>query len=100
MFLEILTFSILVAVLIVKYGTSAHVARLNQEYGELETIYNRNQHRYYVMLDRKASIEAEPGTVERSKLEVERELAEIRGALEGQASRNRDLEERIESMVN
>ena len=100
MFLEILTFSVMVIVLIVRYGTSMHVSKLNQEYAELETSYNRSQHRYEVLGDRKAAIKEEQITVEHSKIEAERELTEIQEALEDQKSRNGDLEDRIESMVN
>jgi peptidoglycan hydrolase CwlO-like protein len=94
MVLEMVTLAILAAVLIVKYGTSAHLAKLNQRQLELDNQCQQFQSRYKALAaDRKAT-EGEERRIQTNIAKLEAKLEDVKDDLADQEERNRDLRDR------
>jgi chromosome segregation ATPase len=94
MVLELITLAILAIVLIVKYGTSAHIVKLNQRQLVLDNECQQHQSRYKVLVKERKAAEGEERNIRTNIAKLEARLEEVRGELAEQEERNRDLQDR------
>ena len=94
MVLEAITLTLLVLVLAAKYGTSAHLAKLNQRQLILENECQQHQTRYKALVSERKASEGEERNIHASIKKLEAKLEDVRAELEDQVERNRDLQDR------
>ena len=94
MVLEVITLAVLALVLIVKYGTSAHLAKLNQRQLELDNECQQYQSRYKALVTERKASEGEERNIQANIAKLEAQLEDIRSELNEQEERNRDLQDR------
>ncbi len=96
MILEIMTLVLLAAVLLTKYGTTAHIIRLNQRQAELENECNQYTTQYKALMRERETAEVEEKQVFQNVQMLEYEMEELKIKLSDQEERNQELQERIE----
>lgn len=94
MVLEVITLAILAVVLLVKYGTTAHLVKLNQRQLELENECQQSQSRYKALVNERRAAEGEEKNIQTNIAKLEAQLEEVRAELTDQEERNRDLQDR------
>jgi len=94
MVLELITLAILAIVLIVKYGTSAHIVKLNQRQLVLDNECQQHQSRYKALVKERKAAEGEERNIRTNITKLEARLEEVRSELAEQEERNRDLQDR------
>jgi len=94
MFLEVLTLIVLVGVLLTKYGTSVHIQKLNQRQLELENSCKQFRSRLRALKQERTAIDAEERELQPGLRALETQLDELRGKLQEQEERNRELQDR------
>ena len=95
MFLEFLTLVVLALVLLVKYGTSAHMVKLNQRQLELENKCKEFQGRYRTLVQERKAAEGEEKELKAILQGLENRLNDLKGKLSEQEERNRELQGRL-----
>lgn len=94
MVLEIITLAVLALVLLVKYGTTAHLVKLNQRQLELENNCQQFQTRYKALVTERKAAEGEERNIQTNIAKLEAQLEEVKQELQDQEERNRDLQTR------
>ena len=94
MVLELITLVILAIVLLVKYGTSAHIVKLNQRQLVLDNECQQHQTRYTALVKERKAAEGEERNIRMNITKLEARLEEVRSELAEQEERNRDLQDR------
>jgi len=94
MVLEVITLAILAVVLLVKYGTTAHLVKLNHRQLELENACQQSQSRYKALVTERRAAEGEEKNLQTNIAKLEAQLEEVRAELTDQEERNRDLQDR------
>ena len=94
MVLEMVTLAILALVLIVKYGTSAHLAKLNQRQLELDNQCQQFQSRYKGLATERKAAEGEERRIQSNIAKLEAKRDDVKDDLADQEERNRDLRDR------
>ena len=96
MILEIMTLVLLAAVLLTRYGTLAHIIRLNQRQAELANKYNQHTTQYKALIREREVAEIEEKQVYQNIQMLEYQMEELQEKLSDQEERNQELHERIE----
>lgn len=94
MVLEVITLIILAMVLVVKYGTSAHLVKLNQRQLELDNVCQQHQSRYKALVTERKASEGEERNIQANIAKLESQLEDARSELAEQEERNRELQDR------
>ena len=94
MVLEVITLIVLAMVLVVKYGTSAHLVKLNQQQLELDNVCQQHQSRYKVLVTERKASEGEEGNIQANIAKLEAQLEDVKSELAEQEERNRELQDR------
>jgi len=94
MVLEVVTLVVLALVLIVKYGTSAHLVKLNQRQLELDNECQQHQSRYKALVTERKASEGEERNIQTNIAKLEAQLEDVRNELAEQEERNRELQDR------
>jgi hypothetical protein len=76
MLLEIATLGVLASVLIIEYGTSAHLAKLHQRQLELDNKCQQFQTRFKALSAERKASEAEERNIQTSIVKLETQLEE------------------------
>jgi len=95
MVLEMLTLVILVAVVVVKYGTTAHVQKLNQRQLELQNVSQQLNGRLNVLKKQCNALDAEERELQPVLRSLQGQLEELSENLKEQEERNDELKERV-----
>lgn len=93
-FVEISAFSMLVVMILAKYGTMRHLVKLQQKKVELENTCNRHEQRYKVYEKERQQFEVQLKSVQRETAIQRSGLEKLLAQLEEQNERNQELEER------
>ena len=95
MILETITLAVLGVVLLVKYGTATHIAKLNQRELELKNICQEFRGRQKSLLEERKAAEHEERDLRAKMAGLETNLEDLRSELQEQDERNRELRDRI-----
>jgi septal ring factor EnvC (AmiA/AmiB activator) len=98
MFLEGATIFLMLLVLATKYLTVVHMNKLNQRLVEAENDLQRNQARLAQHTKERQAAEAQEKALQREKTGLEAEAENLREDLTEQVDRNKDIEDRINTM--
>lgn len=94
MVLEVITLGILALVLVVKYGTTAHLAKLHHRQLELDNECQQYQSRYKALVSERKAAEGEEKNIQANIVKLEVQLEDVRVQLSEQEERNRELQDR------
>jgi chromosome segregation ATPase len=83
MFLEVVTFLMLILVLVLKYGAVTRIVQLNQRLRDAEGKCRRNEERLKVQLAQRRVAEKEETGLERQQVTLENETERIEEELSG-----------------
>ena len=95
MILESITLAVLAAVLLIKYGTSTHLAKLSQRELELQNMCQEYQGRHNALLEERKAAELEERDLRGKMASMETNLEDLRNELQDQEERNQELQDRI-----
>jgi len=95
MVLETLTLIVLASALLIKYGTSTHLSKLNQRQIELQNLCQEYQGRHNSLVEEHKVAEQEERDLKLKIASLETNLEDLQGGLEEQEERNRKLSDRI-----
>lgn len=95
MVLETITLVVLASVLLIKYGTSTHISKMNQRHLELQNQCQEYQGKHNSLMQERKAAEGEERDLRLKMASLETNLEDLRGELEEQDERNRELQDRI-----
>ena len=95
MFLEISTLLVLIAVLLIKYGTWRHTNALNLELSNLTKLYRYNEQRYKMTKQKREASELDETNLNRDRRALDTHLGKLDKQLKAETKKNDALEEQL-----
>lgn len=95
MFLDVLTLLMLVAVILVKYGTWKHITILNQDLREIERVCDYQESQYKMVIQKREANERDEKNIKKDRYALAAYLERVKDTIEKQKQLNSNLEKKL-----